>query len=173
MFLAAFREAYWGRACQLSASFAFCCHYPKAPPHLLALQLVRGGGEEGGELLTLAHISHSREESWDVVVRLLDRFVLCIFSSFIHLLIHRFFLSLSLAGMHFSLPFLHAIVNAVYDKAPGWRDQQAGSQWTLIANFEWHFPSPSAFKPALFYQGGKKRGLFLEGKTKDLRVKWL
>lgn len=78
-----FREAYWGRACQLSASFAFCCHYPKAPPHLLALQLVGGEEEEEGDLLTLAHTSHSREESWDFIIWLLDRFVLFIFSSFL------------------------------------------------------------------------------------------
>lgn len=38
-------ETYWGSVRQLSASFAFCCHYPQAPPHLMAAQPARNERE--------------------------------------------------------------------------------------------------------------------------------
>lgn len=34
-------ETYWGRIRQLSASSPFCCHYPQAPPCLMAGQPAR------------------------------------------------------------------------------------------------------------------------------------
>lgn len=36
-------ETYWGRIRQLSASSPFCCHYPQAPPRLMAGQPARNG----------------------------------------------------------------------------------------------------------------------------------
>lgn len=56
-------ETYWGRIRQLSASSPFCCHYPQAPPRLMAGQPARSGARpksKGGsfQFRPSSHVPH-------------------------------------------------------------------------------------------------------------------